>query len=188
MVVNRKVLPVFILTALIVAAIHAIYPGNPHEELQQAYAGGELSVQQLVEKQDSVFLMINQKYQPVRPVLRHSCFDCHSDSTRYPWYHKLPLIKGMIDDHIAEGREHLDLSHNFPFAGKGNSLELLGEIKEEIENDKMPLLSYRLLHWGTLIEGEQRDSVFAWIDSTSIILVDFFGEIADTSSEQPDAD
>ena len=188
MVFKRIVLPATILAALIAAGVHAIYLSNPYEEIQQAYAGGELSLQQLMEKQDSVFLLINEIYQPVRPILKRSCFDCHSDSTEYPWYHKLPLIKGMIDEHIAEGREHLDLTHDFPFTGKGSSLELLGEIKHEIESDQMPLLSYRLLHWGTLIEGPQRDSVFAWIDSTTAILTHFFGEAAGESGKSADTD
>ncbi|UCE25597.1 MAG: heme-binding domain-containing protein [Candidatus Zixiibacteriota bacterium] len=188
MVFKRIALPAAVLTTLIVAAFDANYSGNPYEELQRAYAGGELSLQQLVEKQDSVFALINLMYRPVRPILRHSCFDCHSDSTEYPWYHKLPLIKGMIDDHISEAREHLDLTHDFPFSGKGSSLELLEEIKHEIEEEKMPLLSYRLLHWGTLIEGGQRDSLFAWIDSTAAILDDFFGEPDDNSTETADTD
>jgi hypothetical protein len=46
----------------------------------------------------------------------------------------------------------------------------LGDIKEKIEEDEMPLLSYRMMHWGRLIEGARRDSVFEWID-TSLALI-----------------
>lgn len=137
---------------------------------------GNLTVFELTLKQDSVFALINESYADIKHIFEHSCFDCHTDGTAYPWYHKLPLIKGMMDDHIAEGREHLDMSDGFPFTGKGNALELLEEIKKEIENEEMPLTSYRLLHWGTLIEGEQRDSVFQWIDSSTAILTDFYSK------------
>ncbi len=142
-----------------------------------------LTVFELALKQDSVFALINESFESIKPIFEHSCFDCHTDATDYPWYHALPLIKGMMDDHIAEGREKLDMSNGFPFSGKGNTLELLEEIKEEIENGDMPLLSYRLLHWGTLIGGDKRDSVFQWIDSSTNLLTSFYNRygVADTT-------
>ncbi|UCG61451.1 MAG: heme-binding domain-containing protein [Candidatus Zixiibacteriota bacterium] len=148
----------------------------PGSETPEAGSDHDLTVYELTLKQDSVFALINEGYATIKHIFEHSCFDCHTDATDYPWYHKLPLVKGMIDDHIAEGREHLDMSNDFPFSGEGNVLELLEEIKEEIEDEEMPLRSYRLLHWGTLIDGKQRDSVFQWIDSSVSILTDFYDQ------------
>lgn len=113
-----------------------------------------------------VYQAINADLQTIKPILKRSCFDCHTRFTDYPWYHKLPLISSMLDDHIKEGREHLDMSDGFPFTGKEAPDELLVDMKHQIEEGEMPLWSYRLVHWGTSIEGERRDSVFAWIDST----------------------
>lgn len=143
-------------------------------ELEKAYVKGTVSLQEVVAKTDSMFSLINEMYQPVKPILERSCFDCHSNTTCYPWYHKLPLIEGMIDGHIEEGRKHLDMSDDFPFSGKEHSLELLADIREEVEQDNMPIFSYRMLHWGKLIEGESRDSLFGWIDTTTIMLTDFY--------------
>lgn len=112
----------------------------------------------------SPFDDINADYQSVRPIFERSCFDCHSTLTSYPWYHALPLIGGMIDNHVEEGRAQLDLSNDFPFIIKGSQQEMLEEIRHEIEENKMPLRSYRLIHWGTRVDGAERDSVFAWID------------------------
>lgn len=144
------------------------------DDSNQADVEAEVTVHEFVMKQDSVFSLINTRYQVVKPILKHSCFDCHSDSTDYPWYYKLPIVKGFIDDDIAEGLKVLDLTHDFPFAGQGSQMEMLGEIKEEIEEGGMPILSYRMLHWGTLIEGEKRDSVFQWIDSATSVLKNFY--------------
>jgi len=119
---------------------------------------------------DSVYSLINASYQNVRPIFERSCFDCHSSFTDFPWYHSLPLIGGMLDDHVKEGREHLDLTDDFPFGGEGAQEKLLGEIREEIEEGKMPLWSYRLMHWGTAIENERRDSVFYWLDESLELL------------------
>jgi len=119
---------------------------------------------------DSIYLLINTTYQDIRPIFERSCFDCHSSFTDFPWYHNLPLIGGMLDHHVEEGREHLDLTGDFPFGGSGGQAQLLNEIKEEIEDGEMPLWSYRLLHWGTAIEGERRDSLFEWIDASLKLL------------------
>ena len=121
-----------------------------------------------------LYSLINADYQSVKPILEKSCFDCHSRFTEYPWYHKIPGIKGMIDGHIKEGREHLEFSDDFPFTGKENTLKLLGEIKEEIEEGEMPLFGYQLLHWGTAIEGAQQDSVFNWIDRSTQRILQYF--------------
>jgi len=120
--------------------------------------------------QDSVFLLINNNYQTVRNIFKKSCFDCHSDSTKYPWYHALPFIGDIIDDDINEAKEHLDMSNDFPFGGHASQIEQLKEIREEIEDGDMPILSYRFMHWGLLIEGKRQDSVFLWIDESIELL------------------
>ena len=120
--------------------------------------------------QDSVYATINNNYQTVRHIFRKSCFDCHSDATKYPWYHVLPFIGGMIDDDIKEAKEHLDLSNDFPFGGRATQIERLREIREEIADGDMPILSYRFMHWGLLIEGKKQDSVFLWIDESIRLL------------------
>ncbi len=119
---------------------------------------------------DSVYAVINDGFLKVKPIFQKSCFDCHSADTRYPWYHKLPLIKQLMDDHIEEGREHVDMTNGFPFKGEDSQREMLEHIHHEIKEGDMPIFSYRIMHWGALIEGPQQDSVFAWIDSSLALL------------------
>ena len=120
--------------------------------------------------QDSLYAVINENYQIVRHIFEYSCFDCHSTFTIYPWYYEIPGIKGMIDEDMKEAKEHLDLSNDFPFGGHESQMEQLKAIREEIEDDKMPLISYRMMHWGRLIEGARRDSVFEWINASMALL------------------
>ncbi|MCH9024063.1 MAG: heme-binding domain-containing protein [candidate division Zixibacteria bacterium] len=120
--------------------------------------------------QDSVYATINNNYQTVRHIFKKSCFDCHTDSTKYPWYHVLPFIGGMIDDDIKEAKEHLDMSNDFPFGGHATQIDQLSEIREDIKEGKMPILSYRLPHWALLIEGKKQDSVFLWIEESIKLL------------------
>lgn len=115
---------------------------------------------------DSVLVFIQERFAAAEPILRSSCYDCHSAHTDFPWYHSLPVVGSILDGHVEEGREHLDFGNGFPFAAADNQIELLSAIREEIENGDMPLLSYRLMHWDSPITGAQRDSVFVWIDET----------------------
>lgn len=46
----------------------------------------------------------------VMGVLRKSCFDCHSQQTRWPWYSHLPLIGAELEKDVVQGRRHMNLS------------------------------------------------------------------------------
>ena len=76
----------------------------------------------------------------------------------------------MIDEDVAEALEHFDLTKDFPFISEHSQLDLLVDIKKEISSGDMPLMSYRTMHWGRLIEDEKQDSVFEWIDSSITLL------------------
>lgn len=115
---------------------------------------------------DSVYNGIAGTYHGIHPILKNSCYDCHSNQTEYPWYYIIPGISGMIDQDIEESMEHLDMSDGFPFGGHASQYDQLREIKKEIEKDAMPLKYYRWMHWGSAVEGERRDSLFEWIDSS----------------------
>lgn len=115
---------------------------------------------------DSIFTLINAGFENIKPALVRSCYDCHSDQTHYPWYAKLPFVKGMIERDIKNGRRKVDFSNGFPFAGKGSQAEMLTDIRNEIAEGEMPIMAYRFMHWGRLIEPPLQDTVFAWIDSS----------------------
>ena len=128
--------------------------------------------------QDSLFKIINKSFESVKPILVNSCYDCHSNATVEPWYFDLPIISGFVKGHVEHARKNLDFSDGFPFTGgsKNDQLHLLHEIKEEIEKGDMPILSYRIMHWGKLIEGDKQDSLFTWIDNTTAELKKFYDE------------
>ncbi|MEW6049704.1 MAG: heme-binding domain-containing protein [Candidatus Zixiibacteriota bacterium] len=127
-------------------------------------------------RQDSLFAVINTEYNGLKPIFEKSCFDCHSKFTKFPWYHKIPGIKQLIDSDIKEGRKHLDLSDGFPFASHASLPETLEDMKEQVSKGEMPLLSYRLIHWGTGLSGARRDSVTSWLDSAKIRVIRFYDE------------
>jgi len=159
------------LAAVLIAALPAVSILSDEGDNEEKGNAADTTLTETTQQiQDSVYTQINKDYQSVRHIFENSCFDCHSTFTKYPWYYKLPGIKGLIDDDIKEASKQMDLSNDFPFGGKYPSTEILKDIKEEIENDDMPLFSYRMMHWGKLIEDKRRDSVFQWIDKSMELL------------------
>jgi len=44
----------------------------------------------------------------VMTVLKHACFDCHSNHTTFPWYSSISPVSWFTKHHVEEGREHMN--------------------------------------------------------------------------------
>jgi len=118
------------------------------------------------ESTDSLFAEINRGFAALEPIFVKGCFDCHTDRTRYPWYHSLPLVKSMIDSDIRKARRNLNMSSGFPFSQKGNVADDLVAMRDELQSGDMPPLKYRFMHWDAKPSQAERDSVITWIDTS----------------------
>lgn len=136
--------------------------------------------------QDSIFAIISEAYTKVEHILAQDCFNCHSDATDFPWYHSIPGISNFMNGHIEEAKEHIDFTYGFPFGGHGDPLSNLLEIKDEIKDGDMPLFSYRIMHWGSLIEDEEQDTLFQWIDQSVSMLRELYGKDSVTDNAEDD--
>lgn len=103
----------------------------------------------------------------VEPIFKVSCFDCHSNATRYPWYHGVPGIRGLLDKDVAEARKHLDMSDGYPFGGHGNLESDLKAIAYQVDKGKMPPFKYRMMHPGSGLTDKQRREVEDWVDRSA---------------------
>lgn len=110
------------------------------------------------------YAQINEDYsKTVKPIFEKKCIDCHSQNPRYPWYHGLPFVKGLIDGDIAESRTHLDMTEGFPFKGHGSPSEDLEAIAGAIRDSSMPPLRYLVMHPSTRISDKEKDAILSWI-------------------------
>lgn len=111
--------------------------------------------------------LINERYiSEIKPIFKRSCFDCHSSQTQHPWYHQIPGIRQWMNHDISEAREHIDFEHDFPFGSHASLSEDLDSIIEEIKDDDMPPLSYRIMHPGSKLTTAEKDKVKQWVDFT----------------------
>ena len=117
------------------------------------------------QKMDKAVKEIGLDYQRnVEPIFRVSCFNCHSNSTQYPWYHRIPGLKGMIDDDVTEAKKHIDMSNGYPFKGHGNLESDLKAIAYQVDKGKMPPFKYRMMHWKSGLTEKQEQEVEDWTE------------------------
>ncbi len=97
----------------------------------------------------------------VNGILQHSCGDCHSHNTRWPWYSNVAPVSWMVIDDVNEGRRELNLSDWAKFDAK-QQIKKLEKICTETREGGMPLMSYTWAHTGAKLSPEQRQTLCEW--------------------------
>jgi len=97
----------------------------------------------------------------VKTILQETCFDCHSNNTKYPWYNNITPVNYWLADHIEHGTRYLNFSlwEKYSVKRKDHKLE---EVIEMVEEKEMPLPSYTWTHGEAELSQEQIDQVIAW--------------------------
>lgn len=106
----------------------------------------------------------------ISAILTNACMDCHSNQTKYLWYHEIVPVAWMINDHIVEGKEEL----NFSEWGQMDIFDKIGKLEEickEVENKKMPIKSYVQMHKEAKLTEEQIATLCAWTEKLSLELI-----------------
>lgn len=110
--------------------------------------------------------------QDVAILLRSSCYDCHSNNTRYPWYADVQPFGWILSDHIEDGKAELNFNE-FTNYSQRRKVSKLKAIQNSIKDGSMPLRSYTALHRDAKLSGEKKTLLINWttkiIDSLSMI-------------------
>jgi len=103
----------------------------------------------------------------IETMLKASCYDCHSNNTAYPWYANIQPVSFWLDDHIHEGKEHLNFS-KFSKYRVNRQYHLLQKISKEVKEDEMPLSSYTFIHTNAKLSPEQSVQLIGWADGLAV--------------------
>src|ERR1700679_1867753 len=90
----------------------------------------------------------------VKQVLRNSCYNCHSNETKIPWFDKVVPAYWVVASDVKEARAHL----NFSEIGKlpaAQQKAFLFEAVNMIQLGAMPLPSYLKVHPTAAVSPEQ---------------------------------
>ena len=97
----------------------------------------------------------------VHTILKQACFDCHSNVTKYPWYNSITPVNYWMDEHVRDGKKHLNFSDWSSYSLKKKEHKM-DELHEEVEEKHMPLDSYTWMHGEAKLSQDQIDKVVAW--------------------------
>ena len=97
----------------------------------------------------------------VQQILKVSCYDCHSNTTYYPWYDKVQPVAWFLEKHVIEGKKELNFSEFATYAPY-RRYKKFKEIQEQVKEDEMPLFSYTIPHRNAVLSGEQKLALTNW--------------------------
>lgn len=109
------------------------------------------------------FYQLSEKHE-VHSLLKTSCYDCHSNNTKYPWYSKVAPVSWYLENHVRGGKKHLNFSE-WKYLEDGEKAHKIEECIEMIEEKEMPLKSYLLIHDEAKLSETQRQTLIAFFKS-----------------------
>lgn len=99
---------------------------------------------------------------PFRGQLHESCYDCHSNNTRYPWYTHVQPAGWWLQHHVNEGKAHLNLSE-FGRYSASRRADKMDAMIDELTFRTMPLKSYTLVHRNARLTKAESDALADWL-------------------------
>lgn len=99
----------------------------------------------------------------VSALIRTSCFDCHSNETRWPWYSYVAPVSWLIADDVQTGRRHLNFSDWGKYTRSKREMKL-SQIYEQVSRGEMPLSQYLLMHADAKLTAADKDTIINWTE------------------------
>jgi hypothetical protein len=99
----------------------------------------------------------------VKAILAKACNDCHSNSTRYPWYAEIQPVSWWLANHVKDGKRHLNFNE-FDGYRVAKQYKKLEECIEEIKSGSMPLPSYTIVHKDAVLTAAEKQALYNWCD------------------------
>jgi len=107
------------------------------------------------------FLDETNPRETVKAILKESCFDCHSNVTKYPWYNNITPVNYWLAEHVKDGKKHFNFS-NFIGNSTKRKDHKMEELIEMVEEKEMPLESYTLVHQEAKLSDDQIKAIVDW--------------------------
>jgi hypothetical protein len=104
-------------------------------------------------------------------ILHNSCYDCHSDQTKWPWYSHVAPFSWWLVDHVEDGRKRLNFS-NWPHDDPKRAARKWRSISEAVADGDMPLPSYLKGHSEARLTDEQRKRFSDWAEGEADRVID----------------
>ena len=97
----------------------------------------------------------------VMAVFKVSCYDCHSNQTKWPFYSYVAPVSWLVAHDVEEGRDELNFSEWQTLSEKRKQKKI-EEIFEETSEDEMPLPIYLFMHSDAKLSDRQKEIIKKW--------------------------
>ncbi len=97
----------------------------------------------------------------LQKILKVSCYDCHSNTTSYPFYFKIQPVAWFMDNHIEDGKRHFNFS-TFSTYPIWRQYDKFKDVLEQVKKNEMPLTSYTLIHRDAILTDNQKLAIEDW--------------------------
>jgi len=103
----------------------------------------------------------------VSSILRRSCYDCHSNETKWPWYSRVAPVSWLLERDVREGRRELNFSQWRTLA-PARKAKKVKESLTEIENGDMPPWYYLPMHPDAKLTGKDKAVLGSWLKAQMV--------------------
>lgn len=100
----------------------------------------------------------------VESILKKACYDCHTNNTRYPWYSNIQPVDWWLDNHIKDGKKHLNYDE-YTSRSLRSQYHKMEETIDMIRENEMPLNSYTWIHKDARLSEEEKSKLIGWAES-----------------------
>jgi hypothetical protein len=107
----------------------------------------------------------------VQSILKRSCYDCHSNQTRWPWYSGVAPVSWFVISDVSRGRSKMNFSEWSKYSKTKQGIKL-DNICDEITEGDMPLKQYLYIHKDAVLSKEDKDILCRWAKEESKKLED----------------
>lgn len=100
----------------------------------------------------------------VNTILKKACNDCHSNYTEYPWYNNIQPVAWWLNNHVKDGKRHLNFS-DFGSMRVARQYKRMNDCIEEVKEGGMPLDSYLWIHTNAKLTDEEKQKLYNWCNA-----------------------
>lgn len=94
-------------------------------------------------------------------LVQRACQNCHSETTMWPWYGRVPPVSWLLADDVEQARVHMNLTA-WPEYASETRFQLLSAIGSAVRNRAMPPQRYLWLHPEARLTDLEREQIYAW--------------------------
>ncbi len=108
------------------------------------------------------FLRQEKAPEQIAQLFQNSCYNCHSNYTNYFWYDNIAPASWYVDGHITDAQAQLNFSNWGAIDDRSRDI-LLSSIVSVLNEERMPLPSYTLLHTDAKLSAEEKEAIISWV-------------------------